>query len=79
MSGAILQVRGLQKRFGGLAAVDNVSFDVSLGELHAVIGPNGAGKTTLIDMLSGDLAPTAGKLFIAAAISPGSRPSGAPV
>ncbi|MGH7872855.1 MAG: ABC transporter ATP-binding protein [Candidatus Binatia bacterium] len=62
MSGAILQVRGLQKRFGGLAAVDNFSFDVSLGDLHAVIGPNGAGKTTLIDMLSGDLAPTAGSI-----------------
>jgi len=60
MTDAILQVRGLQKYFGGLAAVDDVSLEVRVGEVHAVIGPNGAGKTTLIDMLSGDLAPTAG-------------------
>jgi branched-chain amino acid transport system ATP-binding protein len=56
----ILQVRRLAKRFGGLAAVDEVSLDVNVGELHAVIGPNGAGKTTLINMLSGDLSPSAG-------------------
>ena len=56
----VLQVRRLTKRFGGLAAVDEVSLDVSVGELHAVIGPNGAGKTTLINMLSGDLSPSAG-------------------
>jgi branched-chain amino acid transport system ATP-binding protein len=59
---AILQVRGLQKYFGGLAAVDDVSLEVRVGEVHAVIGPNGAGKTTLIDVLSGDLAPTAGSI-----------------
>jgi branched-chain amino acid transport system ATP-binding protein len=62
MTDAILQVRGLQKYFGGLAAVDDVSLEVRVGEVHAVIGPNGAGKTTLIDMLSGDLAPTAGSI-----------------
>ena len=56
----ILQVRRLTKNFGGLAAVDNVSLEVDVGELHAVIGPNGAGKTTLINMLSGDLSPSAG-------------------
>ena len=56
----ILQVRGLTKNFGGLAAVDNVSLEVKVGELHAVIGPNGAGKTTLINMVSGDLSPSAG-------------------
>ncbi len=63
MTDAILQVRGLQKYFGGLAAVDDVSLEVRVGEVHAVIGPNGAGKTTLIDMLSGDLAPTAGSII----------------
>ena len=60
----ILQVRGLSKHFGGLAAVDDVSFDVKVGELHAVIGPNGAGKTTLINMLSGDLSPSAGSVLL---------------
>jgi branched-chain amino acid transport system ATP-binding protein len=59
----ILQVRGLSKNFGGLAAVDDVSLDVKVGELHAVIGPNGAGKTTLINVLSGDLSPSAGSVL----------------
>jgi branched-chain amino acid transport system ATP-binding protein len=58
----ILQVRRLAKKFGGLAAVAEVSLDVNVGELHAVIGPNGAGKTTLINMLSGDLSPSAGSI-----------------
>jgi branched-chain amino acid transport system ATP-binding protein len=64
MTEPILQVRGLSKHFGGLAAVDDVSFDVKVGELHAVIGPNGAGKTTLINMLSGDLSPSAGSVLL---------------
>lgn len=58
----ILQVRRLAKTFGGLAAVDEVSLNVNVGELHAVIGPNGAGKTTLINMLSGDLSISAGSI-----------------
>jgi branched-chain amino acid transport system ATP-binding protein len=61
----ILQVRRLAKKFGGLAAVAEVSLDVNVGELHAVIGPNGAGKTTLINMLSGDLSPSAGSIRFA--------------
>jgi len=52
-----------KKNFGGLAAVDDVSLDVSVGDLHAVIGPNGAGKTTLINLLSGDLAPSSGRIL----------------
>jgi branched-chain amino acid transport system ATP-binding protein len=63
MSEPILQVRRVSKQFGGLAAVDQVSIDVNLGELHAVIGPNGAGKTTLINILSGDLSPSAGSIL----------------
>ena len=57
-----LRARGLTKVFSGLTAVNNVSLDLSSGTVHAVIGPNGAGKTTLINMLSGDLAPTAGSI-----------------
>jgi branched-chain amino acid transport system ATP-binding protein len=63
MSEAVLQVRGLCINFGGLAAVDHVSLEVSTGELHAVIGPNGAGKTTLINLLSGDLPASSGTIW----------------
>jgi branched-chain amino acid transport system ATP-binding protein len=59
----ILQVRGLCKNFGGLAAVDHISLEVRTGELHAVIGPNGAGKTTLINLLSADLRASAGTIW----------------
>jgi branched-chain amino acid transport system ATP-binding protein len=57
-----LRTQGLQKHFGGLAAVNDVSLECHVGQLHAVIGPNGAGKTTLINLLSGDLAPTGGRV-----------------
>jgi branched-chain amino acid transport system ATP-binding protein len=63
MTEPILQVRNLRKNFGGLAAVDNVSLEVSVGTLHAVIGPNGAGKSTLINTLSGDLPASAGSIL----------------
>jgi branched-chain amino acid transport system ATP-binding protein len=56
----ILRVSGLTKRFGGLTAVDNVSFDVKAGEVFALIGPNGAGKTTLFNCVTGVYKPTLG-------------------
>src|SRR5579883_249788 len=62
MTGAILQTVALSKRFGGLLAVNAVALDVHLGRIHAVIGPNGAGKTTLINLLSGDLPPSSGRI-----------------
>ncbi len=62
MSGPILSVKGLVKRFGGLVATDNVTLDVRPGEIHALIGPNGAGKTTLISQLVGELRPDAGTI-----------------
>ena len=49
----IMQIKNLDKYFGGLHAVDTVSFDVKPGGIKAVIGPNGAGKTTMFNMLSG--------------------------
>ena len=58
--GVLLQTRGLTKRYGGVAAVDDFAFEVSSGEVCGVIGPNGAGKSTLINLLSGAVAPTAG-------------------
>ena len=56
----LLRATSLAKRFGGLAAVDDVSFEVEQGEIFAIIGPNGAGKSTLLNLISGLLAPTAG-------------------
>src|SRR5689334_8392699 len=58
----ILRVRGLGRVFGGLVAVNDLSFDVYKGEIYGLIGPNGAGKTTVINMLSGLLPPSAGTI-----------------
>jgi branched-chain amino acid transport system ATP-binding protein len=58
----ILEVSGLVKRFGGVAASDGVDLEVRKGEVHALIGPNGAGKTTLIHQVSGSLLPDAGRV-----------------
>lgn len=57
---AILEVDGVTKRFGGLVAVDSVSFGVEPGEILGIIGPNGAGKTTLFGLISGFIPPSAG-------------------
>ncbi|AZG11295.1 ABC transporter ATP-binding protein [Pigmentiphaga sp. H8] len=57
-----LRVAGLVKRFGGLTATDQASFEVRTGEMHALIGPNGAGKTTLIHQISGALRPDGGRI-----------------
>ena len=63
MSEPILRIEGLTKRFGGLTAVDNLSYTLAGGRLHAIIGPNGAGKTTLFNLISGLLTPDAGRIF----------------
>jgi len=63
-SGTMLETRSLSRHFGGLSAVDGVSLTCRMGEVHAVIGPNGAGKSTLINLLSGDLEPSAGQVFL---------------
>jgi branched-chain amino acid transport system ATP-binding protein len=58
----IMEVQGLTKNFGGLAAVRNVSFTLEKGETLGIIGPNGAGKTTLFNLLTGFLKPTQGTI-----------------
>jgi ABC-type branched-subunit amino acid transport system ATPase component/ABC-type branched-subunit amino acid transport system permease subunit len=60
----VLVAKGLVKRFGALAAVDNVDLTVVRGRLHAIIGPNGAGKTTLFNLLTGLFPPDAGSIFL---------------
>ena len=61
----LLSLKGVGKRFRGLVAVDDVSFDVQAGELFAVIGPNGAGKTTLFNLIAGAIAPDEGSIVFA--------------
>ncbi len=61
---AILEVQGVVQQFGGLRAVDNVTFNVHRGEIFSIIGPNGGGKTTLFNCITGVQKPRAGKIFI---------------
>jgi ABC-2 type transport system ATP-binding protein len=61
---ALIEIHGLTKRFGGHTAVDNVSFDVSRGEVLGFLGPNGAGKSTTMRMLAGFIVPSAGQARI---------------
>ncbi|RJG06675.1 ABC transporter ATP-binding protein [Noviherbaspirillum cavernae] len=65
MTQAILELRDLVKRYGGLVATDHVNLAIHAGEIHAIIGPNGAGKTTLIHQISGALAPDSGSIKFA--------------
>jgi ABC-type branched-subunit amino acid transport system ATPase component len=60
----ILQTIGLEKRFGGIVAVQDVALSIEQGARHALIGPNGAGKTTVINLLTGVLRPTAGSIML---------------
>ncbi len=62
MSSVVLQAHGLVKKFGGITATDHVNLSLQLGARHALIGPNGAGKTTLINLLTGVLTPTEGRI-----------------
>lgn len=59
---ALLELREVTKRFGGLVAVDNVDLDIEEGEIRAIIGPNGAGKTTLFNLITGNYPVTEGRI-----------------
>ena len=60
----VLQATGISKRFPGVLANDDVSFDLRQGEVHALLGENGAGKTTLMNILYGLYKPDAGKVLV---------------
>jgi branched-chain amino acid transport system ATP-binding protein len=61
---SLLEVINVSRRFGGIAAVNNVSIRLEKGEIRAIIGPNGAGKTTLLNMISGRIMPSSGKILL---------------
>ncbi len=60
---SILEVTGLTKRFGGLTAVSDVTFDIEEGQVYGVVGPNGAGKTTMFNLISGIHPATSGTIL----------------
>jgi branched-chain amino acid transport system ATP-binding protein len=70
----MLAVEGLTKRFGGLVAIDEVSFGVGAGEVVSIVGPNGAGKTTLFNLITGVLPPDAGRVRLEGEDITGLRP-----
>jgi len=74
MSEALLEVRGLTKRFGGLSAVSALDLDVARGEIVGLIGPNGAGKTTAFHLIAGFHTPTAGVVRLKGAPITGLKP-----
>jgi len=64
MSDPVLHIEGLTKRFGGITAVDNLSYTLAGGRLHAIIGPNGAGKTTLFNLITGIFPASSGQVLL---------------
>ncbi len=72
--GPVIETRGLTKRFGGLVAVDALSFAVPAGEIRGLIGPNGSGKTTTVNVLSGLYRPDAGEIHLCGRRTDGLRP-----
>jgi branched-chain amino acid transport system ATP-binding protein len=71
---AVLQVSNLRKSFGGITAVNDVSFEVEEGEILGIIGPNGSGKSTLFNCVLGQLLPTSGEVRIEGKPATGMRP-----
>jgi branched-chain amino acid transport system ATP-binding protein len=71
---SVLETRGLGRRFGGLQAVSDVSFSVPKGQVLGVIGPNGAGKSTFINLVTGHIKPTSGRVLIEGKDLTGARP-----
>ncbi len=68
MNAPLLSVHDVSRRFGGLLAVDRVSFELHAGEVVGIIGPNGAGKTTLFNLLTGQVAPSSGEIRLRGAL-----------
>ncbi len=74
MNEPILRINDVVKRFGGLVAVNKVSFDIYKGEILGLVGPNGAGKTTLLNVINGIYKPEAGKVYLGGEDITGKKP-----
>ena len=72
---ALLEARGISKKFGGLAAVSELDLDIEKGVIASLIGPNGAGKTTFFNMVSGFYTPTSGQILLEGKEIGGLRPN----
>ena len=72
---AVLEVTDIKKNFGGISAVDGVSFDVREGEILGLIGPNGCGKSTLFNCILGQLTPSGGEVKLDGKVVTGMRPA----
>lgn len=70
----MLEIKNLSRSFGGVKAVDDISFEVAPGTIHSVIGPNGAGKTTLFNLITGVYVPTSGQILFNGKDVTGKRP-----
>ena len=70
----LLEIRGLSREFGGIRAVDDLSFSVAPGSITGIIGPNGAGKTTVFNLVTGVYRPTAGEIRLGDTVLSGRRP-----
>jgi branched-chain amino acid transport system ATP-binding protein len=71
---SILSIEGLSKEFGGIHAVDDLTYAVEAGNIHSIIGPNGAGKTTLFNLVTGIYRPSAGRILIDGSVVSGLKP-----
>jgi len=72
---SVLKVEGLSKSFGGVHAIENLTFEVQAGHIHSLIGPNGAGKTTAFNVISGIYVPTTGRVLFDGQPIAGVKPS----
>jgi len=75
MSNALLKIHNITMQFGGVTAIDNLSFSVKEGEIYGLIGPNGAGKTTIFNIITGNYQPTEGNISFEDNIITGTKPN----
>ena len=72
---SMLKVDSVTMQFGGVTAIDNLSFEVEKGTIYGLIGPNGAGKTTIFNIITGNLKPTKGKIYLEGEDITGTKPN----